>query len=292
MTAEKKVFKTDADFRKSLEARLLMKSRSKNIGLQILRQQVAFERFLARLFASKSSPWVLKGGHAMELRLNVARATQDIDLFFKTNSLYSDQKLILSKLQEDCGEIFSDFFYFRVRPPLKELEGPPYGGYRFPIESIVASRTFVKFHIDVGLGDICLEPFEQIQGKGCLDFFGINPPVYQVISREQQFAEKVHAYTFTYQNRVNSRVKDLIDMALLIEQKQMKGEELLSALKQTFHRRATHDLPEKLAAPPQEWTKTFSELAKQCLLKKNMDEIHSLVSNFYRQIVFTNTHLS
>jgi len=37
----------------------------------------------------------------------------------------------------------------------------------------------------------------------------------QLIAREQQFAEKIHAYTLP-RSATNSRVKDLVDMALLI----------------------------------------------------------------------------
>jgi hypothetical protein len=37
-----------------------------------------------------------------------------------------------------------------------------------------------------------------------------------IISQEQQFAEKVHAYTLP-RKTPNSRVKDLVDILLLIE---------------------------------------------------------------------------
>ncbi len=55
-----------------------------------LRRMVAFDRLLARLFSKQSeqerqeeqeTPWLLKGGYAMELRLGYrARTTRDIDL--------------------------------------------------------------------------------------------------------------------------------------------------------------------------------------------------------------------
>ncbi len=45
-------FKTAADFRKSLEARLKNIAATKNEPLQRLRRKVAFDRFLARLFSS------------------------------------------------------------------------------------------------------------------------------------------------------------------------------------------------------------------------------------------------
>ena len=41
-------------------------------------------------------------------------------------------------------------------------------------------------------------------------------PAFSVISREQQFAEKIHAYSFPFKDRTNSRVRDLVDLVILI----------------------------------------------------------------------------
>ena len=44
---------------------------------------IAFERFLARLFAGDDPPWMLKGGDPLEMRLGTLRApfpTRDVDL--------------------------------------------------------------------------------------------------------------------------------------------------------------------------------------------------------------------
>ncbi|MEK7340206.1 MAG: hypothetical protein WBD50_08530 [Candidatus Rhabdochlamydia sp.] len=57
-----KKFNNSLDFRKSLEMRLLKSSQALGQDLQRLRKQVAFERFLARLFKDPDSPWILKGG--------------------------------------------------------------------------------------------------------------------------------------------------------------------------------------------------------------------------------------
>jgi len=46
-------------------------------------------------------------------------------------------------------------------------------------------------------------------------FAGIQSPRVQMISRQQQFAEKIHAYTLP-RNSQNSRAKDLVDMVLLV----------------------------------------------------------------------------
>jgi hypothetical protein len=170
---EYKKFSNSQDFRKSLEMRLLKTAQASSQDLHRLRKQVAFERFLARLFDDHASPWVLKGGHAMELRLQVARATQDIDLFVRPHTLLANQHLLLDHLQQDSSLDLVDFFEYRVGASQLELAGPPYGGFRFPVEARIAARIFEKFHIDIGIGDICIEPLEQLQGKGCLEFCGV-----------------------------------------------------------------------------------------------------------------------
>lgn len=75
-------------------------------------------------------------------------------------------------------------------------------------------RPFVKFHIDIGIGDVLIEPVEKIIGENWLGFAGISPATIYAISKEQQFAEKLHAYTLPRTDRFNTRVKDLVDMLL------------------------------------------------------------------------------
>jgi hypothetical protein len=38
-----------------------------------------------------------------------------------------------------------------------------------------------------------------------------------MIPRDQQFTEKLHAYTLPRQGAVNARLRDLVDMVLLIQ---------------------------------------------------------------------------
>jgi hypothetical protein len=62
-----RIYKTAAAFRTALEDRLAKIAVAENMDLQRLRRQVAFDRLLARLDSVPNSPWVLKGGYAMEL---------------------------------------------------------------------------------------------------------------------------------------------------------------------------------------------------------------------------------
>ena len=74
---------------------------------------------------------------------------------------------------------------------------------------------FARFHLDAGIGDVVMQPLETIICRDWLGFAGIESSRVLMIGREQQFAEKIHAYTLP-RNTANSRVKDLVDMALLI----------------------------------------------------------------------------
>lgn len=95
-----KSYKTAGAFRAALETRLQTRARAQGTDLQRLRRQVAFDRFLARLFSrgpKATYPWVLKGGYAMELRMHSARTTKDIDL-----TLHDGTRL--STIAEERGE--------------------------------------------------------------------------------------------------------------------------------------------------------------------------------------------
>jgi hypothetical protein len=104
----------------------------------------------------------------------------------------------------------------------------------------------------VGIGDEVIEPLDAVEGKDWLDFGGIAAPSFPVISAEQQFAEKVHAYSLPRGERTNTRTKDLIDLALLIGLGKLDKNRVKTALEVTFAKRGTHETPKKLAPPPAE----------------------------------------
>ncbi len=92
-----------------------------------------------------------------------------------------------------------------------------------------------------------------------------------MISREQQFAEKIHAYTSPRAgNRENTRVKDLIDLVLL-QGTPMESERVRQNIRKTFERRNTHPVPIVLAMPPAAWRARFETLARGCGLSLEME---------------------
>lgn len=269
--------------RTGLEERLKRISREETIDLQRLRRQVAFDRFLARLFRLPDSDWVLKGGYAMELRFRTARTTKDLDFTVRTAPAGAGDT-VLAFLQ-DAGAIDAgDYFSFRVNEATMDLDGAPYGGARYPVEAIMGGRTFVKFHLDVGIGDIIVDPVETAQTRDWLGFAGIESPTVPLIQREQQFAEKIHAYTFPRQGAPNSRVRDLVDLALLVRSGTLDTARVIESLQRTFARRNTHPLPTSLDGPPDNWALPFAAMAEECSLKISASAAFAEVAAYFENL--------
>jgi Nucleotidyl transferase AbiEii toxin, Type IV TA system len=286
---EPKEYATAAAFRRALEDRLQDIARKESVDLQRLRRQVAFDRLLARLFQvgqPLALPWILKGGYAMELRIKAARTTKDIDLTMRSILRPGEKKdakknlAVLEKLQEAAAFKSDDFFVYTIGEPISDLNAAPYGGARFPVEARLDGRVFVGFHLDVGIGDAVMEPLEVIKGRDWLGFAGVASPSLYLIPREQQFAEKLHAYTLPRKGAANTRVRDLVDMILLIQSGRLDKSQVGEAIRLTFGRRGTHTLPKMLLRPPADWQKPFEALANECRLSDGIDGAFAVLEKF------------
>jgi len=276
-------FSSAKAFRTSLEERLKAHARKEGLDLQRLRRRVAFDRLLARLFFEPGGPWVLKGGYAMELEFESARSTVDIDLTVRRSiSERGGAGTVLRALRVAAELSLDEFFEFRGGQPTMNLAGAPYGGARYPVDSLMNGRTFVKFHVDISVGDVLVDPLQEVRCADWLAFAHVAPPVVTMTSREQQFAEKLHAYTLP-RSTPNSRVRDLVDLVILANSNLDVGL-LGTAVKATFGRRATHPLPTELAPPAQGWTAPFDALARQCNLTVDLGNAFTQVARLFVQI--------
>lgn len=293
MMAEPRAYSTAGAFRRALEERLNRTSHTDGIDINRLRRQVSFDRLPARLFREESAPWVLKGGYAMELRFKAARSTVDIDLTIMqvaaTTTASGETNQAIREMLQGAADIYlGDWFEYTIGPPAMDLTAAPYGGARYPIESRMDARTFARFHLDAGIGDVVMHPLETIECRDWLGFAGIERSQARMISREQQIAEKIHAYTLP-RSISNSRVKDLVDLALLIGEGGLDKQRVFDALRQTFGRRGTHPLPGALAEPPDDWQMPFQTLAKECHLLADIVAVFSVVSGFFNEVLAGHT---
>jgi len=279
-----KKYATATAFRRALEDRLKMIAVSEKLPIERLRREVAFDRLLARMFSLDNPPWVLKGGYALELRMKEARVTKDIDMAWH-ETLGKDKPLneAMFAVLEKAAEVdLADFFVFVIGGIMKDLDAAPYGGARFPVEARMDNRTFVEFHIDLGAGDVVLTPLDSTDGHDWLKFAGIPAAKFLTISQEQHFAEKVHAYTIPRPS-ANSRVRDMVDMVLLIQSaKKMDIALVKKAIDATFKRRKTHPVPESFQVPPADWKGPYAALARQCGLSEDLDEAFRILDAYLK----------
>lgn len=256
----KRTYPSPLAFKQALEQRLRTSARG---GAEFARkrQLLVFDRFLARVVAILGDAVTLKGGLALELRLERARTTKDIDL-----RLTGSPRTLLAELQAAARRDEGDFLTFEVRPDREHPEirndGMQYEGFRFRAECRLAGRPFAQpFGVDVAFADPMNGEPDVVTADDTLGFAGIRPPKLRIYPLETHVAEKLHAYTLP-RTRPNTRVKDLPDLALLASTRSIAAARLAEALAQTFAFRNTHALPPRLPAPPPSWESPYLAMVR------------------------------
>jgi hypothetical protein len=225
--------------------------------------------------------WLLKGGVARDYRLHEARSTLDLDLSAKIDMTAFQEKLARA-IAIDPGDFFEVQFSGPPSRPVDEVET-----YRFGLDVRLNNRTFMKVSIDVGFADPWLGDAEALETSEILAFAGVEPVTVKAISVEQHIAEKVHAYTKSYGNRQNSRVKDLVDVMLLSGNRPIAMMELGTVLDAVFRSRATHELPERFPLPPDYWRDAYRKLSETLPMTSAIDEAHASVATFLDPVLTT-----
>ncbi len=273
-------------FKQALEQRL-RSGMAAGAGLSRKRQLLVFDRFLARLVRLLGDSVTLKGGLALELRIERARTTKDVDL-----RLLGSPNDLLHRLQEAGRLGLGDFMLFEVQPDQQHPEltndGLKYQGWRFRAECKLAGKIYGQpFGVDAVLGEPMLGEPDIVGAQDVLAFAGIAPPTLRLYPVETHIAEKLHAYTMP-RARPNTRVKDLPDLALLAGSRALSSERLRAALDQTFTFRATHPLPSSLPAPLPTWAVPYAAMAKEDTLPwPTLAEVTSAVRDFLEPVLKT-----
>jgi hypothetical protein len=271
-------------FKEALEQRL--RSASKN-GVDFARRRhlLVFDRFLARIVAVLRESVLLKGGLVLELRLDRAPTTKDIDL-----RPIGSPETVLADLQKAGRQVLGDFMTFEVtrdtEQPKIQNDGMKYEGLRFRAECLLAGKLYGRaFGVDVAFGDPILGEPEIVAADDVLEFAGIAPTVVRLYPIETHIAEKLHAYTMP-RARPNTRVKDLPDIALLATARPLDAVRVRSALEQTFEFRATHALPSSLPEPPASWLIPYSEMARENELAwTTLEQLSTAVTAFLNPVL-------
>jgi len=280
-------YETPAALRAALDARLASRSRETNTDPERLRRRAVFERLLVRLILVEPDQWILKGGMALEVRLgDKARATKDLDLALRDAG--ADGNAVRERLIDCLGhDPEEDWFEFLVGVPAEispDQAGRP--GWRFSVESRLGGKTFARVVVEVVARAEEISKTVHVSLPGVLDFAGIGPREVEVVDPAQHFAEKVHALTRSYGDRPNSRVRDLVDLVLLIDDGLAPTDELLGIVDHVFRERATHDVPPELPDPPAFWRDDYPARAEPLdVSAQTLDDAMALTRRFWAELL-------
>jgi len=225
----------------SVRARLLNIAKADKTDFNQVLVRYALERFLYRLsMSAHADNFLLKGAMLFNLWYDMPhRSTRDADLLGFGSS---DLESIGQTFREIVSVVADDGIVFDpASVSVEEIrKAAGYAGARVIISAELA-RARCKTQIDVGFGDaVTPEPVEAVYPVLLADFPAPRLhtyPVYTVV------AEKLHAIQIL--GMTNSRLKDYLDLSVLLEREDMESETLAKAIAATFKRRGT-DLPTEM----------------------------------------------
>ena len=290
-------YKSASAFRTALENRLNAEAKASGSNIDYFRKFVAFEAFLKRITLygasfKKDSEFrvVLKGGYAMFKRYGKdagVRPTKDLD--FVLRRLLSDssteyEKMVRFFIEDAIRTPVDDYFSFVVADAQKDLESAGLGGWRFNIDARVAGRTFVKFHTDMCLDDALMDETEKVPLGTHFEFAGLATVDGEQLSEAQHFAEKLHALTRDLGSVSNSRVKDLVDLVIMIKNGSLDPVKVAGATAYVFTHRNQHALPTEIPRPNANWQQKYADMVKELGLEVSYEEALRLVDAYYADV--------
>ncbi|MDI1267502.1 MAG: nucleotidyl transferase AbiEii/AbiGii toxin family protein [Polaromonas sp.] len=223
------------DLAASVRARLLNVAKAEQSDFNGVLVRYALERLLYRLSQSAHAErFLLKGAMLFTLWYDMPhRPTRDVDLLgFGASDLPSIEQTfrdIVSVVDEDGIRFDPDSV---TAEEIRKEAG--YAGARVLISAELAGAR-VKTQVDVGFGDAVTPGPVRASYPVLLDDFPAPSlqtyPVYTVI------AEKLHAITLL--GMTNSRLKDYLDLSVLLQREVLDADILATAIAATFNRRAT-----------------------------------------------------
>jgi len=277
-----KKYGTPDAFRAALEQKIRSECQSKGLIVDDLKRQISFDRFLARLDFDR---YTLVGGYSLELRFAGLKRTRDIDLALTDLLIASASRQDLpDRIEADLKKYASihlnDYFSF-VIDSARSLSGPPEGGYRYHFSAMLAGREYHKFHVDLRIQSVHILPPEMVKAPNKLDFPDVRNNRIALARKEEVFADKLEAYTKPRQT-TNSRVRDLIDMNLLLLDK-LNNNTCKQAINTIFkqHKRS---VPDKLEPPPELWREQFTIIAQNGKLDFTMDDAFHNIESFINKL--------
>ncbi|WP_279796860.1 nucleotidyl transferase AbiEii/AbiGii toxin family protein [Rothia dentocariosa] len=179
---------------------------------------------MARATSGASGIWFLKGGNALIWRDPAARATRDLDLYYRdSQNIQEAIKIFMDSVEYNPQSVPPLDVHMRVelnRQPHQEGEREAQA-LRVFITSLQGKRLG-QVSIDLVVG-CCVTGIHEVRGnKSLADIFDVDIndlPEVNLYPIVDHIADKVSATMQSYSdNRPSSRVKDLVDIIILSRQ--------------------------------------------------------------------------
>ena len=249
----------------SIRQRLLNLSRNRGIRFNDVLQRYAAERFLYRLSASREvDRFTLKGAALLRVWAGrELRPTRDIDFLAAGSGHRAGIRTALEAICDiPCPEDGVSFDPVTIR--IDDIRAQQaHGGLRVRLLGRL-SQARLHLQIDIGFGDIITPEREERDYPTLLD---LPAPRLWTYPRETVVTEKFEAMISL--GAMNTRVKDLWDIACLARRFAFDGETLRTAIQETFRRRRTSLAGESPAAlNPGYYEDTVREQRWQVLLRQ------------------------
>ena len=196
-------------------------------------------------------------------------------VFTRSGTTWTEQPKLLAS-----DGAAGDFFGFSVERTAELDELQEGAAVRYRVRAELAGRLFEEFVLDVGFDVPPDTGIEVLRGPDLLAFADIPPVEAPALGLETQIAEKLHAYTRAYGRSTvqSTRVKDLIDLALIATSSPIDAAELRLAIDRTFAIRRLQAVPQALPPPPADWRVPFRRMAIEVGVDEDLDAGHQVAS--------------
>lgn len=232
-------YNSAAAFRTALKVKFIEITKHDPLfSLAELQRQFAYDRILSRCFsADDAHRWILKGAGALLARLPIARHSKDIDLYYAERAAAPDAAVaaLARAADRDVGDHFR--FELTKTTPLQESSK----GRRVHLCAYLGS-LYATFHVDVMVGTSLSGEPDTVPPLTPLRVDGLLRPSYRVFPLPDHCADKLCAIIETHGQagaiRGSTRVKDLVDLALIARTQHIDGHALrIAILSGVGHRR-------------------------------------------------------
>jgi len=262
-------------FRRALTDRLNEVAQSGRWGLPQLQRQMAYDRFLSRLYIVDDG-WIIKGATALLARGIGVRATIDVDIYRAVQSHVAIAD-IARAAQLDLG----DWFRFELGATRPHADGSD--GIRMPVDAYIGATMWSQFHIDlVGTNLRVVDQPDDVAAIARVDMANIVQLGYRAYPLVDHVADKVMAIIERHAERPSTRFKDLVDLVAIVTEVSIDARAQDAALKaEAAHRGVI--LPISFQVPDQSlWKTGFGNEARRSLLlrAKSLDEALAIFRPF------------